>query len=218
MLPSLGHVAVLIGLGVSLYAAVAFVLGGRSRDPVLLATARQAIYAAFGLALIACGAMVVSLLTHDFSVAYIARNNATTTPPFYSIISLWAALEGSILFWTLLTLGWSSLVLYRYRARHAALMPWVGMTLALLAVFLFSVMVWPGNPFSRITPVPLEGNGPNALLQNHPFMGLHPPLLYLGYTGLVCRSPSASPRSSRDAPTRSGWASCATGPSCRGSS
>jgi len=103
MLPSLGHVAVLIGLGVSLYAAVAFVLGGRSRDPVLLATARQAIYAAFALALIACGAMVVSLLTHDFSVAYIARNNATTTPPFYSIISLWAALEGSILFWTLLT-------------------------------------------------------------------------------------------------------------------
>jgi len=185
MLPSLGHVAVLIGLGVSLYAAVAFVLGGRSRDPVLLATARQAIYAAFALALIACGAMVVSLLTHDFSVAYIARNNATTTPPFYSIISLWAALEGSILFWTLLTLGWSSLVLYRYRARHAALMPWVGMTLALLAVFLFSVMVWPGNPFSRITPVPLEGNGPNALLQNHPFMGLHPPLLYLGYTGLA---------------------------------
>ena len=185
MLPSLGHVAVLIGLGVSLYAAVAFVLGGRSRDPVLLATARQAIYAAFALALIACGAMVVSLLTHDFSVAYIARNNATTTPPFYSIISLWAAIEGSILFWTLLTLGWASLVLYRYRARHAALMPWVGMTLALLAVFLFSVMVWPGNPFSRITPVPLEGNGPNALLQNHPFMGLHPPLLYLGYTGLA---------------------------------
>ncbi len=184
MLPSLGHVAILIGLAVSLYAAVAFVLGGRGRDAVLLATARQAMYAAFGLAFIACAAMVISLLTHDFSVAYIARNNATTTPPFYSIISLWAALEGSILFWTLLTLGWASLVLYRYRARHTALMPWVGMSLALVAVFLFSVMVWPGNPFSRITPVPLEGSGPNALLQNHPFMGLHPPLLYLGYTGL----------------------------------
>ena len=59
--------------------------------------------------------MVVSLLTHDFSVLYVARNNATTTPPFYSFISLWAALEGSILFWTLLATGWASLVLYRYR-------------------------------------------------------------------------------------------------------
>ena len=51
---------------------------------------------------------MVSLLTHDFSVAYVARNNATTTPPFYSVISLWAALEGSILFWTLLATGWAS--------------------------------------------------------------------------------------------------------------
>ncbi len=31
----------------------------------------------------------------------------------------------------------------------------------------------------------LQGLGPNALLQNHPFMALHPPLLYLGYTGLA---------------------------------
>ncbi len=30
-----------------------------------------------------------------------------------------------------------------------------------------------------------EGLGPNALLQNHPFMALHPPLLYLGYTGMA---------------------------------
>ncbi len=46
-------------------------------------------------------------------------------------------------------------------------------------------MTWPGDPFLRVTPVAAEGNGPNALLQNNPFMGLHPPLLYLGYTGLA---------------------------------
>ncbi len=185
MLPTLGHVAIVIGLVLCLYAAIAFVLGARRRDAALLASARNAMYAAFGLAAVASLAMVVSLLAHDFSVDYVARNNATTTPPFYSIISLWAALEGSILFWTLLALGWAGLVLYRYRARHPALMPWVGMTLALVGIFLFSVMVWPGNPFTRISPVPFEGNGPNALLQNHPFMGLHPPLLYIGYTGLA---------------------------------
>jgi cytochrome c biogenesis factor len=88
--------------------------------------------------------------------------------------------EGSILFWTLLATGWASLVLYRYRARLPALMPWVGATLALGSAFFFAVMAWPGDPFVRVTPIALEGNGPNALLQNHPFMGLHPPLLYLG--------------------------------------
>ncbi len=63
-------------------------------------------------------------------------------------------------------------------------MPWVGATLALIAIFFFAVMIWPGNPFIRTTPIGMEGAGPNALLQNHPFMGLHPPLLYLGYTGM----------------------------------
>src|SRR5207245_8759429 len=29
--------------------------------------------------------------------------------------------------------------------------------------------------------IPGDANGPNPLLQNHPLMPLHPPLLYLGY-------------------------------------
>jgi cytochrome c-type biogenesis protein CcmF len=33
-------------------------------------------------------------------------------------------------------------------------------------------------------PVPADGAGPNVLLQNNPMMGIHPPLLYLGYVGL----------------------------------
>ncbi len=185
MIPTLGHLAVVIGLAATLYATGAFVVAGRTGDATVLLTARRAMYAAFALVAFACLAMVVSLLSHDFSVLYVARNNATTTPPFYSVISLWAALEGSILFWTLLATGWASLLLYRYRNRLPALMPWVGATLALGIAFFFAVMAWPGDPFVRVTPIGLEGNGPNALLQNHPFMGLHPPLLYLGYTGMA---------------------------------
>ena len=127
----------------------------------------------------------LSLLTHDFSVLYVAENNATTTPPFISAISLWAALEGSILFWAFLATGWAALVLWRHRDRHRLLMPWVGAALASVNLFFFAVMTWPGNPFTRTDPVASQGLGPNALLQNHPFMALHPPLLYLGYTGLA---------------------------------
>jgi cytochrome c-type biogenesis protein CcmF len=185
MLPELGHAAIVAGLALSVYAAVAFVMGARRGDGGLLSSARRAVYLSCGLAALAAIAMVVSLLTHDFSVAYVARNNATTTPPFFSVISLWAALEGSILFWTLLLTGWASLVIWRNRHRRSALLPWAGATLASISTFFFAVMTWPGNPFTRVTPVATEGPGPNALLQNHPFMGLHPPLLYLGYTGLA---------------------------------
>jgi len=185
MIPTIGHLAVVIGLAATLYALGAFVIAGRRGDRGVEASARRAMLVAFALAALASAAMITSLLTHDFSVAYVVRNNATTTPPFYSVISLWAALEGSILFWTLLASGWAALVLYRYRDRLPSLMPWVGATLAAVTGFFFAVMSWAGDPFVRVTPVATEGSGPNALLQNHPFMGLHPPLLYLGYTGMA---------------------------------
>jgi len=185
MIPTIGHLAVVIGLLATLYAAGAFVIAGRGGDRSVFASARRAMVVAFGLAAIASAAMIASLVTHDFSVNYVVRNNATTTPLFYSVISLWAALEGSILFWALLASGWAALVLHRYRDRLPLLMPWVGATLAVVTAFFFAVMTWPGDPFLRVTPISPEGNGPNALLQNNPFMGLHPPLLYLGYTGLA---------------------------------
>lgn len=185
MTAAIGHAAILVGLGLSGYALVAFVLAGRGGDPALVRSGRRAILGSFAASAVASMAMVVALLGHDFSILYVVRNNATSTPAFISAISLWAALEGSILFWTLLATGWASLALWRHRDRHPALMPWVGATLAGVGVFFFSVMVWPGNPFALTTPIASEGLGPNALLQNHPFMALHPPMLYAGYTGMV---------------------------------
>ena len=73
MIPTLGHLAVVIGLASTVYAAGAFVVGGRSGDAPVLASARRAMYAAFGLVVFACLAMVISLLTHDFSAPRTAR-------------------------------------------------------------------------------------------------------------------------------------------------
>jgi cytochrome c-type biogenesis protein CcmF len=185
MIPTIGHASVLVGLGLTVYAAVVYLLAARGGDPRLATSARRAVTGSFVAAAVGCAAMIFSLLTHDFGVRYVAENNATTTPPFISVISLWAALEGSILFWTLLATGWATLVLHRYRGRHRRLMPWAGATLATVNAFFFAVMTWPGNPFALTSPAAGEGSGPNALLQNHPFMALHPPLLYLGYTGLA---------------------------------
>jgi cytochrome c-type biogenesis protein CcmF len=86
MIPTIGHLAVVIGLAATLYALGAFVIAGRRGDRAVEASARRAMLVAFGLAALASGAMIISLLTHDFSVAYVVRNNATTTPPFYSVI------------------------------------------------------------------------------------------------------------------------------------
>ncbi len=43
--------------------------------------------------------MVYALVTHDFSVQYVSHVGSRATPLVYTIVSLWSALEGSILFW-----------------------------------------------------------------------------------------------------------------------
>ncbi len=52
---------------------------------------------------------------------------------------------------------------------------------AMVTFFLLLVTTPAADPFVRSEIVPFNGNGPNPLLQNHPLMALHPPLLYLGY-------------------------------------
>jgi cytochrome c-type biogenesis protein CcmF len=41
------------------------------------------------------------------------------------------------------------------------------------------------RPFAITDPPVADGAGPNPLLADHPAMAIHPPLLYLGYVGLV---------------------------------
>src|SRR5256712_6687582 len=54
----------------------------------------------------------------------------------------------------------------------------------MFAMLTFSPLLIPtpaAAPFARLALAPDNGTGPNALLQTHPLMALHPPLLYLGY-------------------------------------
>ncbi len=53
---------------------------------------------------------------------------------------------------------------------------------ALIGVGFLAFMLFTSNPFERVFPAPLDGNGLNPLLQD-PGLAFHPPLLYLGYVG-----------------------------------
>src|SRR3954471_5962727 len=57
--------------------------------------------------------------------------------------------------------------------------------LSALSAFFSGLALFAGNAFDRVFPVPSDGPGPNPLLQDHPLMGVHPPLLYAGYVGMA---------------------------------
>jgi cytochrome c-type biogenesis protein CcmF len=163
------------GIGAAAYAAA-------KRDGRALASARWSALITFLLVVLAALAMVGALVTHDFSIEYVARNNALETPLFFTVVSLWAALEGSILLWTAILAGATAYVAWRGTPALPRLATTaLAILFAMLAFFLLLVTTPAADPFVRSEIVPLNGNGPNPLLQNHPLMALHPPLLYLGY-------------------------------------
>ena len=143
----------------------------------------------------------VGLLTDDFSIAYIANHSASSTPTLYKFASLWGALDGSILLWILCL---SMYLLYQIkRFRNNLNKDYENKIFAAIILFFYGFVVFQSNPFAgciesgtlgclESTLLPFQeldkasiGRGPNPLLQNHPLMAIHPPLLYLGYVGLA---------------------------------
>jgi cytochrome c-type biogenesis protein CcmF len=134
----------------------------------------------------AVGVMQYALVTHNFSLAYVAQNNATFTPLLYSITGMWSALEGSLLLWSLLLTALIVAVVRFYRAqRDDAVVGWATVVLFGVSAFFTALMCGPADPFVHNPAAVLQGAGPNALLQDNPLVAMHPPLLYSGFVGFT---------------------------------
>lgn len=181
----LAHDALIVSLIMVLVGAIIGTLGIRGQRSDWVQIAFGTVYANFVLVTVATLAMIYALVTHDFSISYVAQVGSRETPLFYTVISLWGALEGSILFWAWVLGLYSAVVVWVNRKRPGNLVPWASVTLLVVALFFAILLVGPANPFHAVFPVPADGPGPNPLLQNHILMAIHPPLLYLGYVGMA---------------------------------
>jgi cytochrome c-type biogenesis protein CcmF len=184
---SLGYAALSVGAASCLLGIVTVLAGIRTGNARLLAVGRRYVLGIAGAAIAAAATMEWALNTHDYTIRYVANNVADATPRLYTVTALWGALEGSILLWALILSGYlvAVTVLFRRRATDP-LVGWATVTGYSVALFFFGLMLGPANPFRVVSGLaPLNGAGPNPLLQNHPLMAFHPPMLYLGYVGMT---------------------------------
>lgn len=138
-------------------------------------------------ATVASADLVHAFLVHDFALSYVADNNARQTPLLYDISGMWSALQGSILLWGLVLAGYLALLARRLRrfGDHVR-SGWTLVTAYGIAAFFFGLMLGPATPFAATPgPVPVNGNGPNPLLQDNLLVAFHPPLMYLGLVGFT---------------------------------
>jgi cytochrome c-type biogenesis protein CcmF len=183
---SLGVFALALGASSAALGIIVLARGLVRRDAQSLAAGRRFVFGVLIASILAAGVMEWALLSHDFSIQYVAENNARATPLLFTVTGLWAALEGSILLWLLVLGGYLAFVAHKFRARAGdPLVAWATLIGLVVALFFFVLVLGPANPFKTLPVTPADGRGPNPLLQNHPLMAFHPPMLYLGYVGFT---------------------------------
>jgi cytochrome c-type biogenesis protein CcmF len=186
MKAALGYASLAIGAGATVVGISALIAGLRLHDAMLLRLGRRCVFVVLAAAIAAAGIMEWALISHDFSIRYVAENNARGTPLLFTITGLWAALAGSILLWALILSGYLTFVALKFRRRAGdPLVVVATITGLVVALFFFALMLGPANPFKTLATTPLDGRGPNPLLQNHILMAFHPPMLYLGLVGFT---------------------------------
>jgi cytochrome c-type biogenesis protein CcmF len=189
-----GSFALLLALLAAVYAFVAGIVGIATRRTVLTKSARNAGMAVFGLVTLAVASLEYFFFTDNFSMAYVAEHSNHALPLFYKFAALWSGQEGSLLFWSWLLSIYAFSAIFLNRKKHPELMPYVGVVLAGVQTFFLTLNNFVATPFAVLARANsngvfhlarvAEGNGLNPLLQ-YPEMVIHPPMLYLGYTGFT---------------------------------
>jgi cytochrome c-type biogenesis protein CcmF len=183
----LGHAGVLCALVGAVVAAALVGVGLLRRRPDLVRRGVDTTLVVLVGSLVAVGAMERALVTHDFSLAYVTADNSRETPVFYSVTGLWSALQGSILLWATILAGYVVLLARRQRRSGGDPVVAVALLVALgAAIFFYALMLGPSDPFTHtVGPIPADGAGPNALLQDNLLVAVHPVFLYLGFVGFT---------------------------------
>ncbi len=179
----LGRAALVVALGLVLYAAIAGGYAALRRRRRLHESARSAFFAAFAATAVAALVLLNAFRERDFSFTYVADHASRKLPFPYIYSAFWGGQEGSLLLWLLVLTAVGSAALAFNGKLTRDVLPWVTPVLGGVAAFFAFLLVFVASPFATQT-APADGVGLVPSLQN-PYMMIHPPLLYLGYVGLT---------------------------------
>ncbi len=182
MIIETGHFALILALAVAVVQTIVPAWGAWRGDRAMMDVGVPAAISQFIFVLIAFAALTYAYIVSDFSVSNVALNSHSAKPLFYKISGVWGNHEGSMVLWVLILALFGALVAMFGRNLPPSFKANVLAVQASLAVAFLLFVVATSNPFIRLDPAPIQGNGLNPILQD-PALAFHPPLLYVGYVG-----------------------------------
>ena len=110
--------------------------GGALGREDLVTSGRRGLYATTALIVLASLGLWTALLTHDFSLKYVASNTSANMPKVYVFAAFWGGQAGSMLFWTLILALFAAVAIWSARTKARDLAPWACGTLAMILAVL----------------------------------------------------------------------------------
>ena len=183
MIAEAGLAALWLAAALAALQLVLGAMGVSSGRSDLLAAVRPIALVQAVLTALAFALLIWLFVTVDLSVKLVADNDASTKPLLYKFAGTWGNHEGSMLMWvTILAVAGGAVALFERRLNERTLIATLAAQ-ASIALGFYAFLLFASNPFARLNPAPVEGQGLNPLLQD-PGLAFHPPTLYLGYVGL----------------------------------
>ena len=182
MTGEIGQFALILALLLAIVQGTLPLVGAARGSYPLMRLGSSAAIGQFSFIVVAFAALIWAGVSDDFSIMTVVENSHTTKPLIYKIAGSWGNHEGSMVLWVfILSLFGASVATFGKRL-PPALKARVLSVQGLVGVAFLMFILFTSNPFLRVFPPPLEGEGLNPLLQD-PGLAFHPPFLYLGYVG-----------------------------------
>jgi cytochrome c-type biogenesis protein CcmF len=176
----LGTISLILACGFAAYTVIVAVLGAKRNLPRLVASSRRGTLTVTFFMLLASASLIISFLTHDFGVIYVASQSNRSMPWYFVAAAFYSGQEGSLLYWALMLSVFSAIFVFTSRRAPAVLVPYVLATLMSIEIFFTLMLTTVSSPFLRTPNPPADGVGLNPLLRD-PGMLVHPPTLLMGF-------------------------------------
>ncbi len=184
MVVELGHFALILSLCMAIAQSFLGLAGAHRHHAQWLAAVRPAVAGQFVLVALSFACLVYAFEQSDFSVLYVASTSNSSLPAMYKFTAIWGAHEGSMLLWLLVHTLWTMAVAAFSRQLPNEMVGRVLGVMGVMSVGYAAFILFTSNPFERLLPPAADGRDLNPLLQDPAFL-IHPPMLYIGYVGMV---------------------------------
>jgi cytochrome c-type biogenesis protein CcmF len=180
----LGAGALLAALVMGGFSAVLSFWAGLRENAVMVQVGRRAFYAAAAMTAVASGVLMWSLLSHDFSLAYVTEHTDLSTPTALVAAGFYGGQEGSLLYWALVLGVLGSVSLVASSSLGLRVSGYAAGLMAVILSFFLVVLALVASPFDLLSITPPDGLGLNPVLRDGGML-IHPPVVLAGFASFA---------------------------------